>query len=231
MSYHSSDSNITVVTSGYLEMIRADKTTGDLIRQIEQFEEKRTLVRAIDSHLTQELSHRINLQTQTLGWRWGFEVDPLRWWMSSAGWQIEANAQDQYDFDLHFGITPNSYICNDEFPDSPSFLAHMVGVEPYALVIRMHLYRVKTKVVIQMLADRTDLVSSLVNAGWEHEVEDGWLDLHVPFCRNAIADAFRTGNFEEALTPFNDAIGKVAAMKPIFDQFHTLAKAILADRE
>lgn len=204
---------------------------GDAFRQLHQFEKMREEIEWIDERLISELTRDVWASAARLGWKFGFEYEPvLRWWFAPLDWRRTFETPNcQYDFDIFFYLIQNGNPCEDHQWPVGSFSSYLADIDDRTLVIRCHAYRLLTKSFVSLMVQRPDLLGPLLEAGWVFNASTAYLEFPLQFDPKLLALEINAGLIDSAFSPIRTAMERISIQKQaLFDPIHKAASAILA---
>ena len=202
---------------------------GDAFRQLHQFEKMREEIEWIDERLISELTRDVWASAARLGWKFGFEYEPvLRWWFAPLDWRRTFETPNcQYDFDIFFYLIQNGNPCEDHQWPIGSFSSYLADIDNRTLVIRCHIYRLLTKSFIGLMVERPDLLNPLLDAGWVFNASTAYLEFPLHFDQELLALEINTGLIDNAFSPLRTAMERIANQKQsLFDPIFEAANRI-----
>lgn len=181
---------------------------GDVVRRFGEFEAMREAVDEMDSKIIDEITRLVSISAANAGWNFGFEGEEyLRWWFAPYEWRRTSHEPNgPYDFEMYFSLTRGGFPCSQNWPLTPSFLGHLLGWNNSRLVIRCFIHRMRTTSFIELLTERPDILTPMVDLKWEFDETEGYLEYPLNFSSIEITQALDHSDLGFALQPIASAV-------------------------
>lgn len=154
---------------------------------------------------------------KSLGWAGEIEseLDGLMW-LAPPEWRAAGDAGDNYDLYVEF----DEFSCVDR-EETATWIGTFCGFGGAGIRLALGTNAIGPRAWRSLLRTETGIADALHAAGFLCDSKNGILAMTIAIDRERLSQAFADEEFEEALQPIEDALGRIHRARPLLDSLVT----------